>query len=351
MRNILILILFFSISLNSYSIKVDKDGSTSIENSEKKAVNDGPYVFIKEDHLVEKNIILGKVDSTILPLDAYTIEFPNSEESFKDVKKIAALSDIHGQFDLMIKILENNKIIDKKHKWSYGKGHLVIVGDVFDRGPKVTEALWFIYNLEQEAAKKGGKVHFLLGNHEYIVLHNDLRYIHSNYELTSKLLDTSYPALYGINTVLGRWLRSKATIIEINNVVFVHGGISKKFLSNGFEISEVNTQMRIGIDRDKEEMKSTSFWKTYYGSDGPVWYRGYFNDDLSKKEINEILKEVDTEHIVVGHCSNKHVVSLYDDKIFGVDSSIKKGKSGEILFIKDDKYSRGTKKGKKKHFD
>lgn len=267
------------------------------------------------------------------------------------MKKIAALSDIHGQYDLAIKILINNKVIDKNHRWSYGKGHLVIVGDVFDRGPKVTEMLWLIYNLEQEAAKKGGKVHFLLGNHEYMVLHNDVRYIHENYKLTSKLLNTSYANLYGENTVLGRWIRSKATLIEINDFVFVHGGISKSFLSNGFNISEINEQMRIGIDREKEDMKSTFFWETYFGSDGPIWYRGYFRDDLSNKEIDDILNVVDTEHIVVGHCSNKHVVSLYDNKIFGVDSSIKKGKSGEILFIKKGKYSRGTKKGKKKYFD
>jgi len=31
--------------------------------------------------------------------------------SFKKIKKIAALSDIHGQYDLAIELLKNNKII------------------------------------------------------------------------------------------------------------------------------------------------------------------------------------------------------------------------------------------------
>lgn len=341
MRQILILAIYFFLGVNSYSI----------ENNDGQAINDGPYIFIKENSLVEKNIISGKVDSTILAIDAYATEFPVSIEAFSDVKKIAALSDLHGQYELSIKILINNNIINKNLEWSFGKGHLVIVGDIFDRGPKVTELLWFIYKLEQEAIRKGGRVHFLLGNHEYMVLQNDLRYLNDKYVVASDLLNTSYSDLYGEETVLGRWLRSKATIIEINDFLFVHGGISKEFLDAGFDIPFINEQMRLGIDRDRTEMKSTSFWNTYYGSSGPIWYRGYFRDNLSVNDINDILNGVNNNHIVVGHCSNKHIVSLYDDKIFGVDSSIKKGKSGEILFIKGDRYSKGTKKGKKKFFN
>ena len=224
---------------------------------------------------------------------------------------------------------------------------MVIVGDVFDRGDKVTETLWFLYNLEQQAEKKGGKVHYLLGNHEYMALHNDVRYIHDKYVKTSELLDTSYDQLFSNETVLGRWLRSKATMVKINNSFFVHGGISQKFLDLGFEIENVNQLMRESIDRTKKEMKSTSFYKNYYKKNGPIWYRGYFNDDLTNSEIKKILSQLDIKHMVVGHCSNEEVVQLYNNKIFGVDSSIKNGKYGEILFMKRKHNSRGTMKGKK----
>ena len=351
MRSVLFLLFCFSFTIPSYSVEMKGPKSNELEKNDSLLINDGPYIFIETDNLIEKSIIEGKVVSKKLALDAYTTTFLTEKDRFENIKKIAALSDIHGQFDLAIKILKINKIIDKNLKWNFGKGHLVIVGDIFDRGPKVTETLWFIYNLEQEAIKKGGKVHFLLGNHEYMILHSDERYLNDKYRATIKLLDCYYSALFDKNTVLGRWLRSKSTILEIDNYVFVHGGISQEFLSNDFNITEINAQMILGIDREKTEMKSTSFWDTYYGSSGPIWYRGYFRDDLSKSDINKILKEVDTDHIIVGHCSNKHVVSLYDNKIFGVDSSIKKGKKGEILFIKKDKFSRGTKKGKVKYFN
>ena len=313
--------------------------------------NDGPYVFIENSKLIQKEIINGEVVTKNLKNNSYDTIFSPNQEVYTNVKKIAALSDIHGQYDLAVELLQNNKIIDKKLNWSFGNGHFVIVGDIFDRGDKVHETLLLIYKLEQQAKEKGGRVHFLLGNHEYFIFHNDLRYISDKYQQTTKLLDLGYSELYSNKTVLGRWLRSKPTIIKINNTIFVHGGVSKDFLTNNdFDIENINNVMRVSIEKDKTEMKNTDFYEKYYGKNSLIWYRGYFNDDLKKKEISEILDLTDSKHIVVGHCSNKKIVSLYNNKIFGVDSSIKKGKYGEILFIQDEEYVRKTLKGKRKHF-
>ena len=314
-------------------------------------LNDGPFVFIEENQLIEKNIVNGEIITKTLKPNAFDTEFLPDPVFFNEVKKIAAFSDLHGQYALAVELLINNNIIDENGNWDFGKGHLVIVGDVFDRGPKVNEILWLIFKLEQQAINNGGRVHYLLGNHEYMVLHGDLRYIHEDYVLSSKLLGKEYHELYNNNTVLGRWLRSKNTIVQINDNVFVHGGVSKKFLEkNDFTLKIINDIMRSSLERTKEEMKVTGFYKTYYGKKSLIWYRGYFNDDLKEEEIDEILGLMDIEHVVVGHCSNKKVVQLYHQKIFGVDSSIKKGKYGEILWIKNKHYSRRTLEGKKKEF-
>ncbi len=108
--------------------------------------------------------------------------------------------------------------------------------------------------------------------------------------------------------------------------------------------------MRSSIERTKDEMKSSNFYNIYYGTNSLIWYRGYFNDNLLDKDVSEILKLIESEHIVVGHCSNENVVNLFENKIFGVDSSIKNGKYGEILFIRNNKYFRKTLNGKKKAF-
>ena len=313
--------------------------------------SDGPYVFISNNKLIEKKILNGKVTSKVLEPTLYDTIFTPQQSIYKNVENIAALSDIHGQYDLAIEILKNNGIINSNLDWNFGKGHLVIVGDVFDRGPKINEMLWLLYKLEIQAKEKGGRLHFLLGNHEYMVLHKDLRYVHDRYKIATKLLGLEYDELYSNQTIIGRWLRSKSTIIKINNSIFVHGGVSEEFIAeNGIDLSKTNQIMRSSIERSKQEMKSTDFYKTYYGKKSLIWYRGYFYDNLVDTDISKILTQVNSEHIVVGHCSNKEVVQLYDHKIFGVDSSIKKGTYGELLFIKNNQFYRGTLDGKQVKF-
>jgi hypothetical protein len=313
--------------------------------------SDGPYVFISNNKLIEKKILNGKVTSKVLEPTLYDTIFTSQKSIYKNVENIAALSDIHGQYDLAVEILKNNGIINSNLDWNFGKGHLVIVGDVFDRGPKINEMLWLLYKLEIQAKEKGGRLHFLLGNHEYMVLHKDLRYVHDRYKIATKLLGLEYDELYSNQTIIGRWLRSKSTIIKINNSIFVHGGVSEEFIAeNGIDLSNTNQIMRSSIERSKQEMKSTDFYKTYYGKKSLIWYRGYFYDNLVDTDISKILTQVNSEHIVVGHCSNKEVVQLYDHKIFGVDSSIKKGTYGELLFIKNNQFYKGTLDGKQVKF-
>ena len=314
--------------------------------------SDGPYIFIKENELIEKRIIGNKVISKTLEVSSYDTTYYSEKSTFHKVSEIAALSDIHGQFDLLIRLLQNNKIIDKSLNWSFEEGHLVIVGDIFDRGDKVNEILWFIYELEAQAKSKGGRVHYLLGNHEYMVLYNDLRYIHEKYNRSSKLLNLKYDELYSDNTILGRWLRSKATIVRINDIIFTHAGISEDFIAyENFNIEEINDKMRKSIPKLKELRRlrrtgeSNNFYDMYFGKNSLIWYRGYFEEELTDTDILKILKLVDADHIVVGHTSNEKIIQLYNNKIIGVDSSIKKGKYGELVLIKNKQFFRAKLNG------
>lgn len=347
-KNILIYLTIFICSFSTIAQNYEDDLVTSTETDSTDTL-DGPYIFIEGEKLIEKTIKDGEVISRELAKNLYPLQFKRSKSTFKNVSEVAALSDIHGQYDLAIKILKNNKVIDEDLKWNFGNGHLVIVGDIFDRGPKVNELLWFVYNLEQEAATKGGAVHYLLGNHEYMVLQGDMRYINPRYRQTMRLLEKNYDELYSNNTVIGRWLRSKPTVIKINDVTYVHGGLSKEFLEDGLKMDKANEYMTKFIDTP-DSLIVSDLEEKYFSESGPIWYRGYFQDNLSDEDVSEILKMSKTNHIVVGHCSNDHVVNLYDGKIYGVDSSIKNGEYGELLFIKGNDYKRGTLEGEIKDF-
>ena len=311
------------------------------------SLTDGPYVFIKEDHFLKKSIKNGVVFSEKLGQDTFNTEYSPKPSTFNNVNKIVALSDIHGQYDLLIKLLINNKIIDEDLFWIFGKGHFVVVGDIFDRGDKVNEVLWFLYDLEIQAKKKGGFVHILLGNHEYMVFQNDLRYIHSKYHKTPFLLGIEYKELYGKNTVIGKWLRSKPTIIKINDIMFTHAGISREFFSSvNFDLDKINRDMRESIDLSIDEMVSNNFYNIYFGEKSLTWYRGYYYHDMTDKQLNKLLDKIDAKHIVVGHSSSDNVLELYDNIVYCVDSSMKLGEYGEILLIKNNVFYRGTLSGK-----
>ena len=311
------------------------------------SLTDGPYVFIKEDHFLKKSIKNGVVFSEKLEQDTFNTEYSPKPSTFNNVNKIVALSDIHGQYDLLIKLLINNKIIDEDLIWIFGEGHFVIVGDVFDRGDQVNEVLWFLYDLEIQAKKKGGTVHILLGNHEYMVFQNDLRYIHSKYHKTPFLLGIEYKELYGKNTVIGKWLRSKPTIIKINDIMFTHAGISREFFSSvNFDLDKINRDMRESIDLSIDEMVSNNFYNIYFGEKSLTWYRGYYYHDMTDKQLNKLLDKIDAKHIVVGHSSSDNVLELYDNIVYCVDSSMKLGEYGEILLIKNNVFYRGTLSGK-----
>ena len=52
------------------------------------------------------------------------------------VDRVVAIADVHGAYDAMVETLGNVGILDADLAWSGGASHLVIVGDLLDRGPR-----------------------------------------------------------------------------------------------------------------------------------------------------------------------------------------------------------------------
>jgi len=326
-----------------------------------KSITDGPYVFyengetilkwIENDQLVEqsisgKNFSLLKENfgidlkpEWIIPKEE-TMDF---NQEFKDVDRIIAISDIHGQYKLFVKILREYQIIDDGNNWNFGNGHLMIVGDIFDRGPQVNETFWLVYKLEHQAREAGGKVHYLLGNHDEMIINKDFRYVNEKYLNTAKLMNLEYDQLFNENTLIGGWLRTKPVMIQINDILFVHAGISPEFVEQGFKREQVN-QIFLNeiLGKTKEEIKQDTILNFLKSNKGPIWYRGYFDESLEREQVDEILAYFNVKNIVVGHTSQECIISLYRDRIFGVDSSIKNGKYGEVLIYDKGDFFRGT---------
>jgi hypothetical protein len=245
------------------------------------------------------------------------------------VPRILVLSDVHGEYDAMVRFLHHAGVIDSAGHWSWGNGHFVMLGDVFDRGDQVTECLWFLYRLEQEAARAGGHVHMVLGNHEMMVLRDDLRYVNPKY--TDGIVRSSrirYPDLFGPDMELGRWLRSKPLVLEINDILFVHGGLAPEIVARGLSIDSLNAAGRTALDLSSAALAFSDLPRLLFGTIGPLWYRGYLYglkgryEATTDAEIDATLRRYGVSAIVVGHTENTVLTRLHAGKVYAIDVSL-----------------------------
>jgi len=199
------------------------------------------------------------VATAIIAIPAWADEW-----QFEGVSRIVAIADIHGAYGPMVEALQSAGVIDDELAWSAADSHLVIVGDILDRGPESRKAMDLLMRLETEANEAAGRVHVLIGNHEAMNLVGDLRYVSTaeyaafaddelpddrerwfaayakhrasaeqSPEAVRTVFDQRYPVgffahrrAFGSKGKYGKWLLSKPAVVVVNQTAFVHGGLS-----------------------------------------------------------------------------------------------------------------------------
>ena len=332
------------------------------------SINDGPYLFSDENNQITSLTMQnGVVKKLTLPepdeLLIVSADIPSVPEivvqkfhstsppsTYSMPKKLLAVSDIEGNIDHLIQFLQFHKVIDMQCNWSWGTNHLLFNGDSVDRGDKVTELLWFMRKLQQQALKEGGVVHVVLGNHEAMILANDIRYTHPKYKFVAKRMGIEYHNLFSEQSVLGNWLRAQNSFVQVGDYLFVHAGYGPELDSLQLTGQEINSQVRQALGPpawpEKTKLENSLVWH----SKGPLWYRGYF-DKHSKKygpkptseEIDSILLRHHANTIVVGHTVTGTIGWLDGDKrLIGIDVHWDTDGEGQGLLISDGKQIRVT---------
>jgi len=232
------------------------------------------------------------------------------------------VADTHGEYETLVSTLRAHKVIDAKLRWTFARGHLVVLGDVFDRGPNHLEILWLLYKLEADAARAHGGAHLLLGNHETMVLRGDLRYLHARYVETAQVLaQPAYSELFGAQTLLGQWLRSRPAMLRINDQLFLHAGVSRALVDSGLSLADVNSTVRAVLNGTEEGAVA----ELVMGSFGPLWYRGYFPErgqppTATPADVDLALKTYGVRRMLVGHTIVESITPLYDGKVIAVQA-------------------------------
>ena len=325
---------------------------------------------------------------------------------WKGVERIVAVGDLHGDYDNFIKILKEPKIgiIDDNHRWIGGKTHLVQIGDVMDRGDHAKKIFDLLIRLEKEAEEAGGKVHMLIGNHEemnicnrafdrrgYVTVGQLLSFLPDEYvekeekKIRRKLgiqsldetdgdppLDPNIRAFWEdkitksknvtlltkrhvrwhyireFNEKYAPWILQHNAVIKINDIVFVHAGISETY--SAWSLKELNNQLRqelemfrvarlLGLQPDLDH-------EIVFDGNGPLWARDYTDYGPEyETTLDRILKKLGATSIVSAHTpqeiENEAEMSRYNGKSWVIDTNISsaypKGKLSALIIESSEK--------------
>jgi hypothetical protein len=349
------------------------------------SMRDGPYIYLETDdrivltyyehnhdknltRLIEKTIETGNADTVVQGIDwdrrSYHIKHQYTPEPYnvKTAGNIFVVGDVHGKYNALVNLLINNKIIDSDLKWIFGEGQLVILGDVFDRGASVTETLWLLYELENQAQHSGGGVNLLLGNHEIMALTGDHRYLNDKYNYFTQYTGIYYFQLFENNTVLGKWLRCQNIIVRINDYLFMHAGISPEFAAYDYSYSEINSRVQNYLNSGRRD-EDGSPEDIILGPIGPLWYRGYYNNNYNSNNsdslpevtqifVDDYLASKDLKRMILGHNEQDTINASYQGKIISADVAIdESGKTSQGLLISGDKLYRCLADGTKQEIE
>ena len=286
----------------------------------------------------------------------------------RTTERVVAVGDVHGSYDGLAAILRTAGIIDARARWSGGRAILVQTGDVVDRGPDSRKALDLLRRLEGEAMRAGGRVYPLLGNHEFMRMIWDWRYVSAEEiaafrtgnsvdlrERTFGLVfadamrrakeeqqpppdETALHAQFVKDIPLGyiemrqaflatgeygKWLRERYAVIKINGVVFLHGGISVATAALGCAgINDaVRRDLAVPNPTPEQALAMLSSSET-----GPLWYRGLAEEPepTFAPALTNILELLGARMIVVGHTvpEDFRITRRFDGRVIQIDTGM-----------------------------
>jgi hypothetical protein len=285
-------------------------------------------------------------------------------------ERIVVIGDVHGAYDRFVAILRAAGVLDRRDRWVGGKTILIQTGDVLDRGADSRRSVDLLRRLERDAPRDGGRVLALLGNHEFMRIVGDWRYVSpgelrafrtaDSEELRERVHATAaeeaarralqekrlfnradyrrkfmedVPAGYiemrlafDAGGEYGRWVRERPTVVKVNGILFMHAGISEKMAPLGCAginaaVSKEMASLPIPADQVPALLSSTE--------DGPLWYRGMATEpeDTFAPTLAAILSRLNARAIVIGHTPilKGRITQRFGGRVLTIDTGMLNG--------------------------
>lgn len=229
--------------------------------------------------------------------------------------RVVAIGDIHADPEAARATLKMAGLVDETGAWSGGEAVLVQTGDVTDKGPSSRRVIELLTQLQTEARAAGGDVIAVLGNHEVMNIVGDWRGVRAadlnEYDAPETRMADLRP-----RGVMGQWIHDARMVVFREDTVFVHGGVSAEMASLGrTTLAEIQAK-HVGV----------ASHKALFGSDGPMWYRGYLlsDEETACAEVKQALAKLEARRMVMGHTTQKDgkIRTRCDGSIVAIDTGI-----------------------------
>jgi hypothetical protein len=265
--------------------------------------------------------------------------------------RLVAIGDLHGDLEAARKVLRLAGAIDAKDAWSGGKLVVVQTGDAIDRGDDDRAILDMLERLKGEAAKAGGELVAMAGNHEIMNASFDFRYVtppaFASFAEVKASSDGAAAALAHLEaSSRGRaaafapggpyatMIARRPVIYRSGDTVFVHGGVLPKHVTFGIDrINDETAAWLLGRQSEPPRLLAQE--------DGPIWTRMY-SAAPGREEcamLAETLSMLGARRMVMGHTVQRGGVSpACDGKAWRIDVGLSKFYGGptQALVIEGD---------------
>lgn len=275
-------------------------------------------------------------------------KYPQLPSILPAKKRIIVIGDIHGDYQLTINIFKMIKLIDDNFKWIAEPQDTVVVqvGDQIDRcrvncsDPLSTiddensdiKILIFFTKIHIAAAKYGGGVYSLLGNHEMMNVQGNFDYVSYKGLHENGGRKERYQKFKQGGPISRFMACTRQTAIIIGEFLFVHAGLVpeliKKYKITNSNIYQLNAVIRKWLlDKIKGDHVKQQLINGVYS---PFWPRVYgmmsSNIETCDKDTENVFETLHIKGMIIGHTPQYGIGinSTCQQKIWRVDNGMSK---------------------------
>jgi hypothetical protein len=260
--------------------------------------------------------------------------------------RVVAIGDIHADVGALRLALQAAGAVNARGTWIGGNLTVVQLGDLIGRSDDERAVLDMVFDVQRQAAKAGGALHALIGNHEVFAGRVDNQAVGPN----------PFPAWEGIRGLrldhrallhLPRHERARGAAlmpggpyalriaefpvaVTIGGTVFAHGGVTPRWAAYG--IARINREVSQWLKGLAPEPESAA---GIDDGDAVMWTR-QFSLDVDEEDcavLERSLRILNARRMVVAHTVHEQITPRCGERVWAIDVGMSRAYGGRVQVL------------------